>query len=437
MITGGTGGGQTRAGYRLRAEACYPACMPGRLGSLLAAVLLAVPSATHAGPTDVDRVAGTARQGVRSIVKRLSGASFAGRDNNTPESDRAQRVLIDKLRRFGSGPDTSATGDDAFRQPFQQSGQIGTNLLAVVRGRELPDEYVIVGAHYDHLDSRSTASGSCSIRNPPGGVICPGATDNAAGVGAVLGIGRALGKLSPPPRRSVVLALWDAEEDGLLGSLYYVNHPLVPLEKTVAYVNFDIQGANLLPSLRRVSFSVGAETGGSALGAFVTDAVAAEGLETMPVSFIFGQLRSDYASFVRIGRIPTVFFSDSTGGCYHTTGDTFDVVDTRKLAVQTRIGFRTTVALANTLAPPPFRGENPAAATYADALSLNRVFATAQSDLPLFSPADQVIVQQLQRDVSAVVAAGPDAFGATQVGTLLSAALQGIDALTRLPCQRF
>ena len=235
-------------------------------------------------------------------MKRLSGASFAGRDNDTPESDRAQRLLIGKLRRFGSGLNTAATGDDAFRQPFEQSGQIGTNLVAVIRGRELPDEYVIVGAHYDHLDSRSTPSGSCSIRNAPGGVICPGATDNAAGVGAVLGIGRALGKLSQPPRRSVVLALWDAEEDGLLGSLYYVQHPLVPLAKTVAYVNFDIQGANLLPSLRRVSFSVGAETGGSALGAFVSNAVAAEGLDTRPVSFIFGQLRSDYANFVRLGQ---------------------------------------------------------------------------------------------------------------------------------------
>ena len=407
------------------------------LAAVLPSVALAVSATAHATPPDVDRVAKTARQGVRSIVKRVSGAEFAGRDNDTPESDHAQRLLIDKLRRFGTGLNTAAAGDDAFRQPFQQSGQIGTNLLAVIRGRELPDEYVIVGAHYDHLDSRSTPSGSCSIRNAPGGGICPGATDNAAGAGAVLGIGRALGKLAQPPRRSVVLALWDAEEDGLLGSRYYVEHPLMPLEKTVAYVNFDIQGADLLPSLRRISFSVGAETGGSALGAFVSDAVRAEGLDTLPVSFIFGQLRSDYANFVLIGKVPTVFFSDSTGGCYHTTGDTFDVVDTRKLATQTRIGFRTTVALADTLSPPPFRGPNPAAASYADALSLERVLDTAQNDLSLLSPADQVITQQLRSNVAAVVAAGPAAFDSAQAAVLLGAAAQGIDLLTRVPCQRF
>src|SRR5215831_16959186 len=185
------------------------------LTAVLSAVLLVASATAHAGAPDVDRVAKTARQGVRSIVKRLSGAEFAGRDNNTPESDQAQRLLIDKLRRFGTGLNAAAAGDDRFRQPFQQSGQIGTNLLAVIRGRELPDDYVIVGAHYDHLDSRSLASGRCSTGTPPGGAICPGATDNAAGVGAVLGIGRALTQLAQPPRRSVVLALWDAEEDGL------------------------------------------------------------------------------------------------------------------------------------------------------------------------------------------------------------------------------
>src|SRR5262245_48836926 len=218
------------------------------LARLLAIVLLAgfLPRAAAGQPTDVDHAAEKARQGIRSIVKRLSGQMFRGRDNDTPESDHAQRVLIRKLRRLGTGPNTAGTGDDAFRQPFEQSGQIGTNLLAVIRGRELPDEFVIIGAHYDHLDSRSLASGRCATANPPGGAICPGATDNAAGVGVVLGVGRALTNLSQPPRRSVMLALWDAEEDGLLGSLYYVLHPL-PLAKTIAYVNLDIQGANLLP----------------------------------------------------------------------------------------------------------------------------------------------------------------------------------------------
>jgi hypothetical protein len=387
---------------------------------------------------DLKRAMARGDRGVRSIVKRLSGEGFEGRDNGTPASDRAQELLIRKLRRLGEGANAAASGDEAYRQPFEQSGQVGTNLLAVIRGRELPDEYVIIGAHYDHLDSRSVASGRCSRNTAPGGAICPGATDNAAGVGVVLGVGRALARLRVAPRRSVVLALWDAEEDGLLGSLHYVQHPLVPLARTVAYVNVDIQGANLLPSLRRVSFAVGAETGGSALGAFVADAVAAVGgLDTLPVSYVFGQGRSDYVNFVDLGRVPTVFFGDSTGGCYHTTGDRWAVVDRQKLGLQTRIALHVTANLAETATPPPFRGPGASPVTFADALSIDDVFTRAQADLALFPPDDRVVIAQIGSDLSAVVAAGPGAFGAQQVGVVANAALQGIAALTRLPCQAF
>src|SRR5262249_2825984 len=129
-----------------------------------------------------------------------------------------------------------------------------------------------------HLDSRSNASGACASARAPGGDICNGATDNAAGSAIVLGVGLALKKR--PPRRSVVLALWDAEEDGLVGSLYYVNNPLVPLSKTVAYVNFDIQGSDLLPSLATTSFAVGPETG-TTLTDVVRAAVDAEQFGTL------------------------------------------------------------------------------------------------------------------------------------------------------------
>src|SRR4029453_5179425 len=131
---------------------------------LLAGLILQIlgPGNALARPGEIERVASKADQGVRAIVKRLSGAAFGGRDNNTPESDKVQAFLIKKLRRLGAGLDPAAVGDDAYRQPFVQSGQTGTNLLAVIRGRELPDEYVIVGGHYDHLDSRSNASGHCS-----------------------------------------------------------------------------------------------------------------------------------------------------------------------------------------------------------------------------------------------------------------------------------
>jgi hypothetical protein len=368
----------------------------------------------------------------RSAVEFLASDRLAGRDNATPESDLAQKWLIRRLRRAGKGLDPAGAKDDAYRQRFVQNGQTGTNLLAVVRGTDLAEEYVIVGGHYDHLDTRSNAAGHCASRATPGGDVCNGATDNAAGAAVVLAIGRALRK--HPPRRSVVLALWDAEEDGLVGSLYYVNHPLVPLAKTVAYVNFDIQGSDLLPSLSDTSFAVGPETG-TTLTEIVQSAALGEVLGTLPISYIFGQLRSDYANFVNKG-IPTVFFSDSTNGCYHTTGDDLDVVDWGKLAKQGRIALRTTMALTDAATPPAFVPPNPALASYADALTLQVVFGKATPDLDLFSPEDRQRLLDVRDTIDQIVADGPAAFDAQDVAVLLAAALDGIDAIINLGCRK-
>jgi hypothetical protein len=406
------------------------------LPTLVLLVALGPLSARALTPDQIDAGTGDATRGLRTLTKRLASRAFGGRDNDTPYSLRAQNELIKRLRRVGEGLDASKTGDDAYRQPFVQGGQTGTNLFAVIRGRELPNEYVMVGGHYDHLDHRSNAAGDCASRRAVGTERCPGATDNAAGTAVALAVGKAISELPTPPRRSIIVALWDAEEDGLLGSLYYVNHPIVPLEDTVGYVNLDIQGANLLPSLRRSSFAVGAETGGSPLGAFVAAAVAAEGLGTLPVSYIFGQLRSDYANLVEAG-VPTVFFGDSTGGCYHTTGDTWDKVDVKKLQMQSRIAYRVTAELAEAQARVPFRGPNPMAVSYQDAVSVHTAFTLAQSDLPLFPPADQAVLRGILTALSPIVQAGPAAFDQSDVGTVANAALQGIEALTRLPCQKF
>jgi hypothetical protein len=402
---------------------------------LAVAVLAGAPCAHALEPAQIDQAARGATRGLRSVTKRLSSPAFGGRDNGTPFSDRTQRELIKRLRRLGPGL-AAAAGDDAYRQPFVANGQMGTNLFAVIPGAELPNEYVLVGGHYDHLGSRSNAAGDCSRNRVPGTGLCAGATDNAAGSAIVLAVGKAISKLPTPPKRSIILALWDMEEDGLAGSLHYVNNPLVPLAQTVGYVNLDLLGANLLPSLNRTSFAVGAETGGSAFSAFVADAVAAEGLNTLPVSYIFGELRSDYANLVNAG-VPTVFFGDSSYPCYHSTGDTFDKVDVKKLQSQSRIAFRVTMALSEAAQRPPFRGPNPALAVYEDALSLLDVFGRAQVDLQLFPVMDQLVIQQTYADLQEIVQAGPGAFDNDAIITLLNAALQGIGAVTRLPCQKF
>ncbi|MFN8641941.1 MAG: M28 family peptidase [Candidatus Binatia bacterium] len=358
----------------------------------------------------------------------LAADALQGRNNNTPGSAAAQAYLIGELQAMGAaGLDSGQSGDAAYKQPFVQSGQSGTNILAVIPGSELPNEYVIVGAHYDHLASCRTVEA--------GDTVCNGATDNAAGVTAALAIGRGIAALPTPPRRSVVIALWDAEEDGLLGSLYYVNHPLVPLANTVTYVNFDIQGANLLPSLRDVTFAVGAETG-SGLGALVGPAAAGVSLQERQLSYIFGQGRSDYVNFVG-KNVPTIFYSDSTGPCYHTNQDEPAVVDFGKLEQQTRRAYDLTVTLANTASPPTFVAPSSALATFGDAVILDEVLTAGLADLALFSPADQAALSSDQAAIHAIVAAGAGSFDGSDVTTLLVSTVDVINLLTRTACDGF
>ncbi len=169
--------------------------------------------------------------------------------------------LITSSKTFSVGLDRSAPGDAAFLQPIPG----GVHVFGLIRGSTLPDQYVIVGGHYDHF-----APGRCQ-EEVTGDDICDGTTDNAAGVSAAMSVGREITRRLVRPRRSVIIALWDREEDGLLGSAYYMEHPIVPPAQTVGYVNFDIQGANLLSSLRNITFAVGAQTGGSALDTIVRD----------------------------------------------------------------------------------------------------------------------------------------------------------------------
>jgi len=211
-----------------------------------------------------------AAHGLRSVRHRPPRRRRHGRSQQRDgRLDAGRQFLIDQLKPISTGLNTGASGDAAYTQALPG----GTNVVAVIPGTDLADEYVVVGAHYDHLGS------SCQYKSS-GDTICNGATDNAAGVAAALAIARSIAAQPTKPRRSVVIGLWDEEEDGLVGSRYYADHPLVPLADTVGYVNFDIQGANLLPSLRNKSFAVASESGGDRFEQIVRSAVNGSSLDT-------------------------------------------------------------------------------------------------------------------------------------------------------------
>jgi Zn-dependent M28 family amino/carboxypeptidase len=106
------------------------------------------------------------------------------------------------------------------------------NVIGKLEGSDskLRDEYIIYTAHWDHLGRHPELQGD---------QIFNGAIDNASGVASVIELAAAFRKTNPPPKRSVLFMATTAEEAGLLGAKYYAEHPLYPLEKTLADINLD------------------------------------------------------------------------------------------------------------------------------------------------------------------------------------------------------
>jgi hypothetical protein len=193
----------------------------------------------------------------------------------------------------------------------------GRNVLAVVPGKgELARDAVVVSAHHDHLgvDPELIKAGKDGIYN--------GADDNASGCAALLLLAEALRAdrdRLPASYRSVVFASFDAEERGLVGSRYYVSHPLWPLERTSANVNFDMVGRlnqGKLTALDSLSNPFLAER--------ITALAADCGLRVE--TRLGGARRGDNASFLD-REIPAVHFNTGLHADYHQVSDEVSRID--------------------------------------------------------------------------------------------------------------
>lgn len=130
----------------------------------------------------------------------------------------------------------SVAGDITINRPAVET----KNVVGVIEGAgPLADETIIVGGHYDHLGRGGLMSGSLAFLSNE---IHNGADDNASGTAMVLEIARRFAERRDPPARRIVFMTFSGEERGLLGSQYYVENPLYPLENTVMMINFDMVG---------------------------------------------------------------------------------------------------------------------------------------------------------------------------------------------------
>jgi Zn-dependent M28 family amino/carboxypeptidase len=228
------------------------------------------------------------------------------------------------------------------------------NVFATLAGTQMPDEHIIYTAHWDHLGTDTSKEGD---------QIYNGARDNATGVGAILSMAKAFASLDRAPKRSVSMLIVTAEEQGLLGSKYYVENPIVPLAKTVANINMD--ALSILGQTKDVAV-IG--MGKSELEIYLEKAATKQGRiltqESKPQAGYY--YRSDHFSFAKFG-VPALYAKGGSQpideeaaiyrkrmnviatGCYHQVCDQYrDSWNVMGMVEDTQLLFDVGFQLANT-----------------------------------------------------------------------------------------
>jgi hypothetical protein len=257
-------------------------------------------------------------------ISRQAAAQLLSADSSTlagvEQQLRAKQSINNEVQAPVLPPHTAliTLSTDVVRREVEAA-----NVVGILDGSDplLKNETIVIGAHYDHLGRGG--EGSLAPRE---GEIHHGADDNASGTAGLLELARIFAAQQPRPKRSLVFIAFSGEEEGLLGSNYYVNHPLVPLANTVAMINMDMIGRMKERKL---------VVGGVGTGQGFRDLVAGLNLQTRSLqtqqAFELtlnedGYGPSDHSSFYS-KQVPVLFFWTGTHEDYHKPSDTADKVN--------------------------------------------------------------------------------------------------------------
>jgi hypothetical protein len=187
------------------------------------------------------------------------------------------------------------------------------NVVAYLKGQT--PEYVVIGGHYDHLG----LGGQYSLAPSQTGTIHPGADDNASGAAGVVELARYFSR-QPQGKRGILFMNFAGEEQGLLGSAFYTDHPLLPLKDAVAMVNLDMIGR-----MRDNKLYLGGTASGTTLKSIVEKELPTHDLK---VDYSGGPSEgsSDHTSFTA-HQVPALFFFSGLHSDYHKPSDTPDKID--------------------------------------------------------------------------------------------------------------
>ncbi|MDO5490074.1 MAG: M20/M25/M40 family metallo-hydrolase [Bacteroidaceae bacterium] len=293
----------------------------------------------------------------KAHVEFLASDALKGRESGTEHGRIAGEYLIAVLRQMGATPlfgDSFAQPFDAYSYERRNAGftvnpesvekikkvphRIAPmrNILAKIEGRN-PEEIVIVGAHYDHLGFDPMLVGD---------KIFNGADDNASGVQAVLQILAAFQATGQQPERTVIFALWDGEERGLLGSTYFVNN-FAQMKKVKGYMNFDMIGRDCVEG-RPNHFTLMHAPKDSVFTAWLKSDIAQHSLALDP-QFKTGEdfnNGSDQVPFFKAG-IPFVWYQTGGHPDFHMPTDEPSRINWDKMVEITKASFLCLWKMAN------------------------------------------------------------------------------------------
>jgi hypothetical protein len=273
---------------------------------------------------------------------------------------------------FGESFDLSPGKEAGFTVRAKVETITTQNVVAVLEGSDpvLKEEYVAIGAHYDHVGENSK-DGCRPIGDD---AICNGADDDGSGTVAVLAMAEALAR-GPRPKRSVLLVWHAGEEKGLWGSEFVTTYPPVPVNQIIAQLNIDMIGrskkeGNTNPRNANLTgpneiYVIGSKIMSTELGE-LSEAVNKSFLNLKfnykydaprdPEGLFY---RSDHFNYARRG-IPIIFYFDGVHEDYHMPSDTADKIDYEKMEKVARTIFATLWKLANAPSRPKVDKPTPA-----------------------------------------------------------------------------
>jgi Zn-dependent M28 family amino/carboxypeptidase len=249
-----------------------------------------------------------------------------------------QAVWLDALQEDGFNFHAT-DAEVALSLRIREESAAVPNVIAWLEGSDpqLKDEYIVIGAHLDHLGERS-------------GNVYYGADDNGSGSTAILSIARALALNSQRPKRSVLFIWFAAEEMGLVGSRHYTDFPTLPLEKMVCMLNIDMVGRNeekegeTAAENEKTLHLIGSQQGQTTLHEII---LAANRHVNFTFEYdeegVFG--RSDQASFYNKG-IAVAFLFGGFHPDYHQPSDELARIDFDKISSAARLFYLTAFGAA-------------------------------------------------------------------------------------------